>query len=47
MIWTMMIINKLLCKFKGHKDIILEVYITRDLIRCAQCNKIRGTYARI
>ena len=47
MIQIMRIINKLICKFRGHKDTVLEVYRTKDLIRCAQCNKIRGSYARI
>ena len=39
--------NNLICKFKGHKNTILEVHRTKDLIRCSQCNKIRGHYARI
>jgi len=47
MMWIMRTINKLICKCKGHKDIILEVHRTKDLIRCAQCNKIRGYYGRL
>ena len=45
--WIMTIVNKILCTFRGHEDIILEVYRTKDLIRCSRCNKIRGSYARI
>ena len=28
----------------GHTDVILEVHITYDVIRCARCNVIRGSY---
>ena len=43
----MNMMNKLFCQVKGHRDTILEVHKTKDLIRCSQCNKIRGSYGRI
>jgi len=37
-------LNRFMCKRKGHSNSVLEVHTLKDIIRCSRCNKIQKTF---
>ena len=38
------ILNRFICRRRGHSNNVLEVHILKDVIRCSRCNKIQDTF---